>query len=314
MKKTILIFGISSFLLIVVELFSYLIISNEKPKGLTFTKIDPLLGWATSEEDANELNYKLEKNTIVLSYQENNCDSFLTIYISGGSTSDLMYDNNNWPLFLFESLKKEGICVKVYVAATSGYSTGQEYLKLIRDYNEILPDIHISYNGANESEYPSYVSLYEIQFYNENIFFNYLMPNFFKLLLRKNLIKIEGNYLYNKMFEAHDFWIKNNLLMKNHADLYNYKFYSILQPVRGYSGQKMDKKTDRYKNEYFFHNIIQFTNFYPKAINTASEHNFITDLTKVFENIDEEVFHDDCHLKSYFQEGVAEKILLKINS
>ena len=313
-KNTIITLSLSALIMCLLDIISYVLINSEKPKGLNFTIIDPLLGWSSSEISSNLSKLPMESNSILLINDKNNCDSSVIIYLSGGSTTDLMFDENNWPIFLSEKMKKEGVCFKIYAAAVSGYNTGQEYLKLIRDYEDIMPDIHISYNGANEGEYPSYVSLYEEGFYQENILYNLLMPNFFKLLIRKNLIKIENKNLYNKMFEPHDFWIKNNLLMKSHADLYKYKFFSILQPVRGFSGQKMDKNKEQFKDDFFYHNLVQFENFYPKAIETASKHEFIIDLTKFFSSEEKEVFKDDCHLNKGFQEGLAEEILSKIKT
>lgn len=314
MKKYVIILCITVSLLFLLEIISFLLLQkNDDLKGLKYTQVDPLLGWAISENDSAKQGFEIKHNCILLQNEKTSCDSSLVIYISGGSTSDLLYDANNWPSILFEKLSNDSVCIKIYIAAVGGYNSGQEYLKLLRDYDDIKPDIHFAYNGANEVEYPSYVSQYELGLFKKHIvnFPNVFLPNLFKLLQQLGIVHYDKQIMVqNKMFDSHNFWLKNNLLMNAHANTYGYKFISVLQPVKGFSGQ-LNTNIKKNKNKAFSHLIEYYEEFYPKAIKSCSKHDFIFDFTETFEGVSDEVFKDDCHLEKKYQEVIAKSVIIK---
>lgn len=71
------------------------------------------------------------------------------IAILGGSTSDgILYPFKTWGEFLYEDLREMGITI--YNCGVSGYTSGQELLKLIRDVVPMKPDMILVYDGCND--------------------------------------------------------------------------------------------------------------------------------------------------------------------
>lgn len=314
-KKTLLLFLSALTALVVLECVAYFYLKrhhqqskflysskvevrNNDDKVKLYRKIDPLLGWAIDSDEIIKNNYNETYNSILLESKLDNQSDTFVIYISGGSTSDLIYDQNNWPFFLLQELEKNKINSRIYVASVGGYNTGQELLKTIRDIDLIKPDIHISYSGANEMEDPSYVSFYEFEIFNnftKNKEYKYL-PNVLKigsLILGNQKPQIE--IVDRNNIDGVYFWKQNLTIMKSIADMKDYSFIGVLQPVKGQDSslkefEKIDKETQHLINDY--------EAFYPKAKEMASQSEYIFDFTNIFKNQKEDVFKDDCHLNS----------------
>lgn len=282
-------------------------------KHKAYNNIDPLLGWGIHSAQITKHNYSTSNNCIVLETDPYN-SSKLSIYISGGSTSDLMYDHENWPKYLLSILKQNNISAKLYVAAVGGYNSGQELLKTIRDIDLIKPDIHISYSGANETEFPSYTSPYEKTFFESSLKKKRtFLPNTIEVLTQmlgtsNNRIELSGV----KLWKPHQFWEKNMSIMHQLSLLNNTSFVSILQPVKGQNSnlqafEKYDEKT--------FHLVEDNKKFYPFAITLAKTQPYIHDFTQVFNDEATDVFSDDCHIAQIkHQEMIANAVFGLIES
>ena len=129
-----------------------------------FDEVDPLLGWARTDDKLKALGFTAEGGNIVLSTTDDTAGR-MNILITGGSTSDLASEAHNWPVDFCRILKEHGVKAKLYCEGTGGYNSAQELLKLIRDGQHAHPWLHISYSGANEIFNQSYVSAYEHNFY-----------------------------------------------------------------------------------------------------------------------------------------------------
>lgn len=270
-----------------------------------YTKVDPLLGWAIHYDNLEDKSFQSKFESILLKNHPSPCESLKKIYISGGSTSDLIFDNENWPYYLYKLLKRKDWCFEIYVASVGGYNSGQELLKVIRDVNDINPDIHISYSGANEIEYSGYVSNYEY-----NLFHSILYPSqhgFFpniKAFISKN--KNPYNLVLDMNIEedATEFWLKNMSIMYSISNTFNYEFVGILQPVFIHSNQKNIDLKGRKKDLKPL-----FEDFYFSSQVHVLEHDFLHDFTQIFKSVNENPFIDDCHLKdSMYQKMVADSI------
>jgi hypothetical protein len=267
---------------------------------VNYCETDALLGWRIK----NFKNYKTENQDIILTNSQKNKD-VIDIYISGGSTSDLLYDSLNWPHFLFKKFEEKEIPVKIRIGAVAGYNSGQELLKLISS-NTLKPDIHISYSGANEVEHPDYVSLYESEIFQNKAHPkpSFLMPNTIAFIREKTItnssVSKRGNYA------PIEFWNKNMSQMAQLAKGGNYTFFAVLQPVAGYRNILPKKMLDGAKKY-----IELYPDFYEKATKmTLAGHkqNFI-DLSGIFEKEKQSVFKDDCHLKyGIKQQKIANEI------
>lgn len=263
----------------------------QEQQELKYNVIDPLLSWTHNPDLIQKQGYYYKTNCILLSNAKVSTDTF-KIYISGGSTSDLMFDEKNWPIQLIKKYANQNQTVLIYVASVGGYHSGQEYLKLIRDIEIIQPDIHISYSGANEIHNTGYYTYYENRLL-ENLISSPsvgFLPNFRKIFKTRST-KVE---LYRGEEKGvFEFWKQNILLMHSIAEIYNYKFISIIQPVIYYGSNMENPEFDsslykEYKKDY--------DNFYPLAISFAEQTKFVHDFTTIFANDDNIVFKDDCHL------------------
>jgi len=275
-----------------------------------YTQIDPLLGWSIDYSKIDKADFIQKNNSTYISSLNINCNDTLIIYISGGSTSDLTYDKNNWPKSLLNTLERNNICSEIYIAAVAGYSSGQELLKSIRDINKIKPDIHISYSGVNEMENPNYVSWYETHLI-ESIFSKAtILPSTITLLKSKidshPKITIKNIEHYN----AVDFWQQNMKNMNGLAIANNYFFIGVLQPVF-----KFEEHLINTENKNLAHFANDYIQFYPEARNISSHANYIFDLSRTFDDYQNNVFKDDCHLSDEkYQDIIGNKIYNIIDS
>jgi hypothetical protein len=254
---------------------------------VNYCEADALLGWKIKKIK----NYSSENQDIIITNSQKN-KKVINIYISGGSTSDLLYDSLNWPHFLLMKFEENNILVKIRIGAVAGYNSGQELLKLISS-DALKPDIHISYSGANEVEHPDYVSLYESEFFQNkaNPKPSFFMPNTINFIREKRSTNISVSQREN--YAPIEFWYKNMSQMAQLAKGGNYTFFAILQPVAGYRNvvpKKMPDGAKRYINLY--------PSFYKKATKLIKNQQNFIDLSRFFENEKKSVFKDDCHLSN----------------
>lgn len=275
--------------------------------GFGFNEIDPLLGYSKTPATLKAQGFNLAGSGIILTTTDDTAGC-INILLTGGSTSDLSLYADNWPLELRDILKQHGIKARLYCDGVGGYNSGQELLKLIRDGLDTRPWIHLSYSGANEFIDPSYVSVFEENFYGTELDINnartsWLLPNtvmFMRDLFRMNH---ESTRLFPNRQEPHAaFWTKNMRLMHGVAVENNYRFIALLQPVLGSSkfNQSVvghEESIAQYKREY--HVLRDSASRYP---------GFMVDLSAIFDTCKGPVFMDNCHINDPYQHVVAENI------
>jgi len=271
---------------------------NKAIQKVDYCETDALLGWKIKDYG----KHHHENGDVILSYLAEKSE-VINIYISGGSTSDLMYDSLNWPHFLLKNFEVKKIPVKIRIGAVAGYNSGQELLKLISS-DALKPDIHISYSGANEVEHPDYVSLYESELFQNKTHPkpSFFMPNTITFIREKT--NTNSSVSQRENYAPIEFWNKNMSQMAQLAKGGNYVFFAILQPVAGFRNilpKKMPDGSKRYVDFY--------PDFYKKATKlTRLNQNYI-DLSGIFEKEKQAVFKDDCHLKNKInQQKIANEI------
>jgi len=274
--------------------------------GYGYRLIDPLLGWGLTDDAITEVGYKQVQNTVLIE-TEKDCELPLRIWITGGSTSDIVLNKENWPLLFLRLLEEKGYCAEIYVAATGGYSSGQELLKTIRDGISLNPDIHISYSGANEHVSPRYTSRQEQSFYYRAIDGkkpSALLPN---TVFALNTFVFKGKdkleLLVESDFPPDRYWINNMNYMKALAIAGNYNFEGILQPLLGtssYSQKEIESKHRLYVNKN--------QAIYPAMKSHADTTSYLHNLTAIFDTIHGMVYKDDCHIEAEYQKIVAKAI------
>ncbi len=326
--NALIIFLISISLLLFIELFSFLnlrryhwnfpffinVTNNiDINQGGVYSEIDPLAGWRARNNLIQTKGYVTENNLLVL--KDTSCAycKHFNILITGGSTSDLFYNSNNWPYYLEKLFLQNGYHVNIYIGAVAGYNSGQELLILIRYGLTIKPDVHISYSGANELPWnASFISEFE-----QNIFENMVdefsrpplfMPNTYytiKSFFKKNdsNTTVLRRTLYNDPFEFY----QRNIQLMDAISVYNkYQFLCIVQPIN-LSLNKANVISAE-KNEKEEKHIAALKEFYPKAKNFAKDRHNIYDFSDMFSNAKEDVFIDNCHINDIYQEQLADSV------
>ena len=119
-----------------------------------FTLLDPLLGYAHSDDEGQQNIYMPHSYLPgFIAYGTETPDSFERpiIVTLGGSTTDPVFPwGISWPEQLARYLAQNKLPGTVINGGVGGYSSSQELFKLIRDVIELKPDILITYNGAND--------------------------------------------------------------------------------------------------------------------------------------------------------------------
>lgn len=309
------------FLLLCVEFIAYkysenkgsfnffLNFKNKEHKDILL-EMDLLTGWGYNPEDIEQSGFKVVQDMVVLESIQKNCKDTLKILITGGSTSDIILENEGWPIHFFNVLKKENCCLDIRVAAVAGFNSGQEFLKLIRILKFFKPKVHISYSGGNEYPNNDYVTKYEKEiFYNKN---NHLwfMPYTISYLTKRNKVDKKKSMDF---LETYKYWEYNLNYMYALSQHYNYSFYGILSPVLGVGAHKEDLEKVLEKREYKEHHdglkesLNEYPLFYNNAIEIAKRYHFIYDFTYAFEG--EVPFIDDSHFEPQYQNTLAIKLI-----
>lgn len=276
--------------------------------------LDPLLGWSIDPGQVKE-PLRVINNCIYLENLEGVSKDTLVLFISGGSTSDIVLQDYNWPAKLFEKFKEQGIKCKIYVGGVGGYGTSQETLKLLRDGLDI-PDLkyHISYFGANEMKESAYTSKYEYDLYRnvtkKDRSRTYL-PNLSRwidnVLYRKSVIRVLYAESKPQPFQT----LKNLKIMQSLSESHGYKFIPILQPVLGMGGIDSYEKFDLngiMDKSFFDHNKNRYQSFYRPFLAEVSSYQGLYDFTDIFQNVEDFPFTDDCHVKEIYQHMISDKI------
>lgn len=281
------------------------VVNATKEQG--FNEIDPLCGWALSNQSIKKKGFEVEQNCVVLRSEGITPSKPLRILITGGSTSDIVMQRENWPMKLHEQFKRDSINTIIYVAAVAGYSSGQEMLKLLRDGINLNPDIHISYSGANDGDDGGYVSDYEKDFYAtayQQSMTSALLPN--TVFLIKKTFNLGYNDLAIKKtvpMDAYQFWKRNMHAMGGIAHKNGYKFIGILQPILG-GGNYHDQNQE---NEYEWR-VKMYEQYFSKARAYIPSDTSLHDFTHIFDTATAKVYADDCHLTKPYQTVVANQV------
>ncbi len=273
----------------------------------TSDQLDPLCGWAISDQKLKAAGFEVEQNCVVLRSKGEYPVKPLRIFITGGSTSDIFFDKEAWPQKLYEILQREKINAIVYVGAMYGYGSGQELFRLLRDGLEIKPDIHISYSGANDLAGANYVSDYGWDFYKTGLRNNVttpVLPN--TVLVVKKIFQFPYSNLSLpalKWIPAYDFWRQNMIAMKGLAAGNEYKYIGILQPVLS---------TGKYRyntGELFDEDNKEYGKYYPRAKQYILEgDSSLYDFTAVFDTATGKVYRDNCHVTPEYQPVIAKEV------
>lgn len=214
------------------------------------------------------------------------------IVILGNSTTDpLFYPQKAWPEFLYERYNRQKKNVIIYNGAITDYSSSNELMKLLRDVILLSPDIVVSYSGF--IDFRQYVERYP------HINLNLMRTG---EAWKKEECK-EVIYGLPDDRTAYTRWLENEKIMHKICEMYNIKFYGILQPWIGSENEDAVSKLKIWNENYWsvvfpqFDKLLENASDFKKGIQSSVEkYNWLYDCTSIFAEInDESIYFDSIH-------------------
>lgn len=219
------------------------------------------------------------------------------IAVLGASTTEgKAFRFKSWPELMYEELHNRGFQnITVYNGGISGYTSGQELLKLIRDLVPLEPDMVIVYDGVLDLNYCVTYPL--INGYVKKIF----------EFAKENIENDEDDILFmeeshpicqgiKESEDAFSMWLSNIRTMYAVAKERNIRFYSFCQPMLG----SKEGKTETEKNMLLSTYSPSITNLingsFRKRISQMDRlPEYIYDLSHIFD-YESDVYMDNAHV------------------
>ena len=261
----------------------------------------PVLGWTNNMVKATQSGGIQIPGWIFYPSGISSSDT-LRLAIVGGSTSDNVFQPDNWPIKLQKILESNGVAVSLYNGATAGYSSNQE-LSVVKNYlQDIKPHFLISYSGVNECV--NFKRLNNQITFSTGLANNQLLPNLLvaasKIRDRKRKNDFGGCHGKDGQELALQ-WLSNMGEMNSIAKTNGVQFISIIQPsVVTLNPRKVEFENDISISDYL-------TTFYAVVNKNRQSKNFIFDLTHIF-NDSPDVYLDDCHVTDEGNRIVAKQV------
>lgn len=258
--------------------------------------LDTLLAYSRCEK---------EYNGIVCFGNTNNVNSYKILVLGNSSSENNIGGNICWSKYLYDELKSyfnEEIII--YNGAMSGYTSGQEFLKLARDGMELAPDLVISFSGVNDIIWKKGSKVYGYRFlntYSDKVWkcilqYNNIIPD---SLYMRNMNTVYNGITTGK--KDYELWIENERMMHALCEEFGYKFIGILQPLINVGGAVIEKNLVYLMEEagMDFDFINGQKKFVYNVVNKIDKYPYIYNLTNIFYNKDN-MFYDGLH---YTEEG-----------
>lgn len=261
----------------------------------------PVLGWTNNTVKATQSGGIQIPGWIFYPSNISSSDT-LRLAIVGGSTSDNVFQPDNWPIKLKEIVEADGVAVSLYNGATAGYSSSQE-LSVVKNYlQDIKPHFLISYSGVNECV--TFKRLNNQITFSSGLANNQLLPNLLVAVSKIRDINRRNDFGGCHGKDGHDLalqWLSNIDEMNSIAKTNGVHFISIIQPsVVTLNPRKIEFENDISISDYL-------TTFYAMVNKNRQSKNFIFDLTHIF-NDSPNVYLDDCHVTDKGNRIVAKQV------
>lgn len=234
-------------------------------------------------------------------YGENREENY-KIAVLGGSTSDgILYRFPSWPEFLYEDFRQMG--VTVYNGAVSGYTSGQELFKLIRDILPLKPDMVIVYDGCNDLNGDTG---HPFSFAYSKAVFDFAKDHMEKEASPEYTQKVcEGVDAGLSRFEQYLCNIRN---MHAIATEHEMKFFGFCQPVLSCKEGKSAEEKNILLSMPSGRVDFWITDYFRKDLEARTDlPGYLYDLTGAFDKVDD-VYMDVCHVNEKGNRIIAGRI------
>ncbi len=224
----------------------------------------------------------------IMIYGDDKKDDFKIAVLGGSTTDGSLYPFKSWPQLLFEEIGMQNITI--YNGGVTGYTSGEELLKLIRDIIPLNPNMIIVYDGFNDLNKSSNVQYPFTNGYLKQLF-DYASDHIDDERCNNNIcmgIAAQQNRFSN--------WFSNIRTMYAVANERNIAFFCFCQPVLS---SKM-KHTISEKNQLLSNEATIVELYVKEAFRTqisqlSSRPKYMYDLSSIFDE-EEDVYMDICHV------------------
>lgn len=223
----------------------------------------------------------------------------------GSSTTDSSTGGiNSWPYYLQKKCEEDGIDCLIINGGMTGYYSGQELLKLLRDGIYFEPCLVISFSGYNDAgnlgcnlRYP--------------LISSYLYNSVEKMQQDK-----KNGYGFEKQINSAENWFKNIRMINGICREFGISFFSFLEPCI-HTGNYLLEEKERIAffniQKLLKRNIDEIIEFYINVREMTSNIPYIYDLTNIFSG-KSGIFYDTCHCNEEGNQIIANEIYKKIIS
>lgn len=236
-------------------------------------------------------------------------ESDYKIAVLGASTTGgKVFAFKSWPELMYDELCNKGFQnITIYNGGISGYTSGQELLKLIRDIIPMEPDMIIVYDGLSDLtmsfQYPltgGYIKKV-FEFAKENI----EGDEDDSLFLGEKLPICQGIKVSEDVFSA---WLSNIRTMYAVANERDIRFYSFCQPMLGSKKEKTDAEKSMLLSVYSPSITNLMNGSFRKRISQMGRlPSYIYDLSHIFD-YESDVYMDHCHVWEKGNQIIAKAI------
>lgn len=257
--------------------------------------LDPVFGYSMPWEQTDGTGVK------ILGEMEKR--GVYKVVILGNSTSDpCEYEWKSWGELLYEKCNQEEKNVCIIIGAISGYSSGEEFFKLIRDILPLNPDLVISYSGVlDRVTVTPYINGYQSLLYKK---LTALRPKgVYGLGIPE---KVCYGWQQKELVPANN-WIRNQQGMYAITKEFHIRYLSFVQPnlvtKKRLPGGK-DEETLFYVNE----RIVREREAFQEGLKgQLANKAYIVDATHWFDETDG-LFYDYCHVIEEGNQLIADKV------
>lgn len=262
------------------------------------------------------LGYADDKGVFVV----RNCgkdEPALRVAIFGGSTSDYnLYIERSWPSWLLELAVNVNVKMECFMAATAGYMSAQELIRLIRDVIWKKPDIVISYSAINDvacvEKYCFTHNYQKFVFDNISRYKEYNYNGFKSEMAAFSMgeVRLDEGVAVN--------WLMNERMMHAICQEFGIDFYCFLQTWLYDKKIQSRRNLELIEHDYYYdyydakkeiqelHDLVEYVK------NEKTKYSWLYDFTGIFDGVREKTFFDNCHVYSEANRLLAQNILAAI--
>lgn len=254
----------------------------------------------TSRQQGLDINLGItsltgDKYPGIVIYGEDKKEDYKIAILGASTAESKLYPFRSWAQLLYEELSKclSKNTLTIYNGSVSGYTSGQELIKLIRDIIPLNPNMIIVYDGGNE--------------FGTDVGYPFCFP------YAKRVYEFGGKHMeeddytdfskgvyagINNGLNEFKGWLFNSRNMHAIAVDHNIKFFNFCQPILGCKeGMSYEEKNIMLSMPSGQADTYREFSFRKQLMKEENIPNYIYNITDIFDNIDD-IYLDAFHVKN----------------